>query len=146
MKLLLENWREYLAEAEATPLPSAGKYKVTMPLKDIYKIFMDTVEHNLPNLQPIADNPQQLAAKLTEIFVPEKLNLNFKVSGERFDALGDGAFLHGGVSDPAKVKEGELPTVTMELNKYTGETIKNWNNEITVSGTGYMSNRSATGR
>ena len=146
MKLLLENWRRFLAEKDYIRLPRAGKYKITMPKAEIFKIFMDTVEHNLPDLQRTADNPQQLAAKLTEIFKPEKLNLNFILSEEHFDDLGDGAFAHGGVSGPKLGPKGELPTVTMELNKYTGETIKNWNDEMTVSGTGYMSNRSATGR
>ena len=146
MKLILENWRGYLKEAEYADLPSAGKYKVTMPLKEIYEIFMNTIEENLSKLQEVADNPEKLAGGLTEIFEPEKLNLKFILSEKHFDDLGDGAFAHGGVSSPEKLKPGELPTVTMELNKYTGETIKNWNNEMTVSGTGYMSNRSATGR
>ena len=146
MKLLLEQWREYLKETEYPDLPSTGKYKVTMPLKDIYTIFMKTVEDNLSKLQSVSDDPKKLANMLTRIFEPEKLSLAFKVSKERFDALGDGAFLHGGVSDPTAVRKGELPTVTMVLNKYTGEAIKKWNEPMEVSGSGFMSARKTTGR
>ena len=146
MKLLLEQWRRYLKETEYPDLPSAGKYKVTMPLKDIYTIFMKTVEDNLSKLQSVADEPKKLANMLTRIFEPEKLSLAFKVSKERFNELGDGAFLHGGVSDPTAVRKGELPTVTMVLNKYTGETIKKWNEPMEVSGSGFLSARKTTGR
>jgi len=146
VKQLLENWRKFLAEAEATSLPSAGKYKVTMPLKDIYKIFMSTVESNLSALQAVADDPQRLASELERIFEPEELNLKFEVSKPRFNELGDGAFLHGEVSDPTKVEEGELPTVTMILSKYTGEAIKNWDESMDVSGKGYISARTTTGK
>jgi len=146
MKLLLENWRKYLKEAEYADLPSAGKYKVTMPLKEIYEIFMKTIEKNLSKLQAVADDPEKLADTLTEIFEPEKLSLAFKVSKERFNMLGDGAFLHGGVSDPTAVREGELPTVTMVLNKYTGEAIKKWDEPMEVSGSGFLSARRTTGK
>lgn len=148
MKLIFEDWRSFLAEAENehARLPSAGKYKITMPKAEIFKIFMETIENNLNRLKRVADDPQKLADELTIIFEPEKLNLEFEVSEEHFDDLGDGGFAHGGVSGPTVGPKGELPTVTMYLNKYTGETIKNWNDEMTVSGTGYMSDRSATGR
>jgi len=146
MKLILENWRGYLKEAEYADLPSAGKYKVTMPLKEIYEIFMKTIEKNLSKLQAVADDPEKLADTLTEIFEPEKLSLAFKVSKERFDTLGDGAFLHGGVSDPTAGPKGELPTVTMVLNKYTGEAIKKWNEPMEVSGSGFLSARKTTGK
>jgi len=146
MKLLFENWRGYLKETEYPDLPSAGKYKVTMPLKDIYTIFMKTVEDNLSALQAVADDPEKLADTLTEIFEPEKLSVAFKVSKERFNKLGDGAFLHGGVSDPTAVRAGELPTVTMVLNKYTGEAIKKWNEPMEISGSGFISARKTTGR
>jgi len=150
MKLLLENWRRFLAEAEGIPLPGAGKYKITMPLKDIYKIFMETIEDNLESLKGVdnrvADDPQQLAAKLTEIFEPEDLNVKFQVSKERFDALGDGAFLHGKVSSPEETKEGERTTVTMVLNKYTGEVIKKWDKLMKIKAEGYTSARTVTGK
>lgn len=146
MKEIFEHWRKYLAEAEYPELPNTGKYKVTMPLKDIYAIFMKTVEENLSDLQEVADDPEKLADTLAEIFEPEKLSLTFKVSRENFDELGDGAFLHGGVSDPTAVRKGELPTVMMVLNKYTGEAIKKWNEPMEVSGSGFMSARKTTGR
>jgi len=146
MKLLFENWRRFLAEVESTALPGAGKYKVTMPKQEIYKIFMETIESNLDQLQPVADDPQKLATKLIEIFKPEDLNISFQVSEERFDALGDGAFLHGKVSDPRKVKEGERSTVTMILNKYTGEALKNWDTLMKIEAEGYTSAREVTGK
>ena len=146
MKLLFENWRRFLAEVESTALPGAGKYKVTMPKQEIYKIFMETIESNLDQLQPVADDPQKLATKLIEIFKPEDLSLTFKVSEKRFDDLGDGAFLHGGVSDPTKLEKGKLPTVEVILNKYTGEAIKNWDKPMDISGKGFVSARTTTGK
>jgi len=144
MKLLLENWRKYLAEAKYASLP--GKYKITMPLREIYTIFMETIEENLSGLQAVADDPQKLADKLTEIFKPEELYITFKVSEKRFAKLGDGAFLHGEVSDPTKVSEGELPLVTVILNKYTGEAIKNWNDDMNIAGAAFTSAKTITGK
>jgi hypothetical protein len=146
MKEIFEHWRKYLAETAYPDLPSSGKYKVTMPLREIYEIFMKTIEKNLSKLQAVADDPEKLADTLTEIFEPEKLSIAFKVSKERFDMPGDGAFLHGGVSDPTAVSAGELPTVTMVLNKYTGEAIKKWDEPIEVAGGGFLSARKTTGK
>jgi len=138
------SFKQFFLEAEAN-LPGAGKYKVTMPLKDINTIFMKTVENNLSVLQDVADDPQKLAAKLTDIFKPEDLNIAFEVSKDRFDDLGDGAFLHGGVEDPSKVTQG-VPRVTMFLNKYTGEAIKNWDDDIDITGSQFTSAQTATGK
>jgi len=94
MKLLFENWRKYLAEAD---MPE-DKYEVTMPLKDIYKIFMDTISNNIKELQKVADDGDKLAKKLTDIFKPEDINVVWEMSTDRFDDVGDGAILHGKVT------------------------------------------------
>ena len=87
MKLLFENWRRFLAEKDYTRLPSAGKYKITMPKAEIFKIFMETIENNLNRLQAVAENPQKLAAELTNIFEPEKLNLKFEHFRQHFEGF-----------------------------------------------------------
>ena len=147
MKLLFENWRKFITEAEYPTLPSAGKYKVTLPLaKNLYTLFMKTIEKNLSDLQAVADDPKQLASALENAFDKTDLKVNFKVSKDRFNALGDGAFLHGQVSDPTETPEGELPQVTMILNKYTGEALKNWDTDMEISGPGFVSARTTTGK
>jgi hypothetical protein len=146
MKLLFENWRQYLAEAD---MPE-DKYEVTMPLKDIYKIFMDTISNNIKELQKVADDNKKLAKKLTDIFKPEELNVVWEASTDRFDDVGDGAILHGKVQPEEGVdyekEDSPLPKVTIITNVWTGKVIQNWDNNINLPAGGYTSARKVTGK
>ena len=143
MKLLLENWRKYLAEAWR----GSG---ATMPLREIFDIFMTTIDSNIKELQKVADDPQALAKKLTDIFEPEELNVTWKPSKSRFDDLGDGAILHGEVIPEEGVNYSDegapLAAVGIVTNKWTGESIENWDTEFHVPGGGFTSERTVTGK
>jgi len=146
MKLILENWRKYLAESD---LPE-DKYEVTMPLKDIYDIFMDTISSNVKELQGVASDPDELAKKLTELFKSENLNVTWKVPDKRFEEVGDGAILHGEAIPEEGVnyeEEGSpLPAVGIYTNVWTGRAIQSWDDYIDLPGGGYTSARKATGK
>lgn len=146
MKLLFENWRKYLKEVD---MPE-DKYEVTMPLKDIYKIFMDTISNNIEELQKFAKDGVKLAKKLTDTFEQENLNVAWEASTDRFDDVGDGAILHGKVAPEEGVdyekEDSPLPKVTIITNVWTGKSIENWDNYINLPAGGYTSAREVKGK
>jgi len=146
MKLILENWRRYLAEGD---LPE-DSYEITMPLADIYKIFMDTIENNIEELQKVAKHGVKLAKKLTDIFEQEDLNVVWEASVDRFNDVGDGAILHGKVKPEEGVdyekEDTKPPEVTIVTNVWTGKSIENWDDYLNLPAGGYTSARKVKGK
>jgi len=138
MKLLLENWRKYLAENE-NPLPA--EYLAVMPKKQVYGIFMKTIEQNLPTLQQAKDLTD-LTAKLNAVF-PElkkpdenKLHVIFEIA-EHPSEDGDGAFAHGGFNPPMDPKtnkqnrsEGAIGPVYLYVSDSTLKALQSWDVEV----------------